>query len=158
MDFALRNFEKQDFEDLWRIDQECFPPGISYSRDELSSYMQARGGFTIVAERSMGDLRSMGDSERILGFVMAEASRGTGHIITIDMVPASRRFGIGSALLAAAEQRLRAAKCSRIVMEAAVDNASALAFYKRHGYAAIKTIPQYYSNGVDALVLEKKFA
>jgi ribosomal protein S18 acetylase RimI-like enzyme len=36
-----------------------------------------------------------------------------------------------------------------------VDNRDALAFYKRHGYYLIKTVPRYYSNGVDALVLEK---
>jgi ribosomal protein S18 acetylase RimI-like enzyme len=36
-----------------------------------------------------------------------------------------------------------------------VDNISALSFYKRHGYSVISTSPRYYSNGVDALVLEK---
>jgi len=28
-------------------------------------------------------------------------------------------------------------------------------FYKRHQYSMVKTVPHYYSNGVDALVLEK---
>jgi ribosomal protein S18 acetylase RimI-like enzyme len=37
-----------------------------------------------------------------------------------------------------------------------VDNAVALAFYKRHQYSVVKTIPRYYSNGVDAFVLEKE--
>jgi ribosomal protein S18 acetylase RimI-like enzyme len=36
-----------------------------------------------------------------------------------------------------------------------VDNISALSFYKRQGYTVIRTLPRYYSNGVDALVLEK---
>jgi ribosomal protein S18 acetylase RimI-like enzyme len=31
-----------------------------------------------------------------------------------------------------------------------------LLFYKRHGYEVVKTIPRYYSNGVDALVLRKE--
>jgi len=31
-------------------------------------------------------------------------------------------------------------------------------FYKRHGYSVVKTIPRYYSNGVDALVLQKDLA
>jgi ribosomal protein S18 acetylase RimI-like enzyme len=58
-------------------------------------------------------------------------------------------------LLNAAESRLRATKCQAVRLETAVDNASAIFFYKRHGYDVIKVIPHYYSNGVDALLLEK---
>jgi len=36
-----------------------------------------------------------------------------------------------------------------------VDNRAALAFYKTHEYNVVKTIPRYYSDGVDALVLKK---
>jgi ribosomal protein S18 acetylase RimI-like enzyme len=42
-----------------------------------------------------------------------------------------------------------------VELETAVDNVSALSFYKRQGYNVTKTQPRYYSNGVDALVLEK---
>jgi ribosomal protein S18 acetylase RimI-like enzyme len=40
-------------------------------------------------------------------------------------------------------------------LETAVDNLPALTFYKRHGYDIVKTMPRYYSNGVDAFSLEK---
>jgi ribosomal protein S18 acetylase RimI-like enzyme len=59
-------------------------------------------------------------------------------------------------LLLTAEDRLRAAHCNSMVLETAVDNAIAITFYKRHGYSVVKTIPRYYSNGVDAFVLEKE--
>ena len=50
------------------------------------------------------------------------------------------------------------ASAGRLVrLETAVDNSSALSFYKRHGYDVLRAIPHYYSNGVDALVLEKIF-
>jgi len=91
----------------------------------------------------------------VLAFIVAESSRGMGHIITIDVRAAARRHHIGSALLETAENRLRTAKCRAVRLETAVDNASALSFYKRHGYDVIKVIPHYYSNGVDALLLEK---
>ena len=35
--FVIRDFEPEDFETLWRMDQECFPPGISYSKQELKA-------------------------------------------------------------------------------------------------------------------------
>ena len=50
---------------------------------------------------------------------------------------------------------MRSAGCRSIYLETAVDNAAAIAFYKRHRYDVIKTMPRYYLNGVDALVLEK---
>ena len=105
--FTVRDFQPADFETLWRIDQDCFPPGISYSRAELKLYMRRRGSFTLVAGRSTA-VSSGQKVLRLPAFIVAEADvRGHGHIITIDVVAAARRFGVGSLLLRAAEDRLR---------------------------------------------------
>jgi len=37
----------------------------------------------------------------------------------------------------------------------AVDNHPAIAFYKRHGYSIVGTIPRYYLGSLDALRMEK---
>ena len=161
MPFTIRDFQPTDFETLWRIDQDCFPPSISYSRAELKFYMRRRGSFTLVATGVVGtaakDFSATAYSNRtVAGFIVAEVdNRGSGHIVTIDVVDSARRSGVGSLLLCAAEDRMRAAGCRLIGLETAVDNVSALSFYKRHGYSVIRTFPRYYSNGVDALVLEK---
>lgn len=165
--FQIRDFQPADFETLWRVDQECFPPGISYSRAELKFYLRRRTAFALVAVNSSESNRSSGDSSHhssddgnsgssgVAGFIVAEIERGAGHIITIDVVAAARRHGVGSLLLGSAEERLRAAGCSSVGLETAVDNASAISFYKRHDYSVVDTVPRYYSNGVDALVLQK---
>jgi [ribosomal protein S18]-alanine N-acetyltransferase len=145
--FQIRDFEPSDFETLWEIDQKCFPAGISYSRTELKTYIRRRGSFTLVA---------VGQANKtVSGFLVAEANRRSGHIITIDVVESARRFGVGSLLLRSAEERLRSAGCQFVELETAVDNISALSFYKRHHYSVVRTHPRYYSNGVDALVLQK---
>ena len=96
--FKLRDFQRGDFETLWKLDQECFPEGIAYTRFELAAYMKRSGSFTVVAEAEM----------EILGFIVAEANRrGVGHIVTVDVSPATRRFGIASELLRVAENRLQ---------------------------------------------------
>jgi [ribosomal protein S18]-alanine N-acetyltransferase len=172
--FTIRDFQPSDFETLWRIDQTCFPPGISYSRAELRLYMRRRAAFTVVAASVDGagvagststgpgaptnekPSASPTPDSAIVGFLVAEAgSRARGHIITIDVIGAARRFGVGSLLLRAAEDRLIVTGCRVLELETAVDNASALAFYKRHGFRVSRTFPRYYSNGMDALVLEK---
>jgi [ribosomal protein S18]-alanine N-acetyltransferase len=149
VDFSVREFQKTDFDILWRIDQLCFPPGISYSQSELASYIRLTGSFTLVAETSVTEVSP------VLGFLVATANRRLGHIITLDVLPQARRFGVGSKLLSGAEDRLRSSACAAVKLEAAVNNAPAISFYKRHGYFITKTIPRYYPDGVDAFVLEK---
>ncbi|HEY1658215.1 MAG TPA: N-acetyltransferase [Candidatus Sulfotelmatobacter sp.] len=163
MPFTVRNFQPSDFDTLWHIDQACFPSGISYSRAELRHHIQRSAAFTLVAT---GNASLKVDStleagkeistSTAAGFIVAEGeSHQDGHIITIDVLSAVRRFGVGSLLLRSAEQRLRSVGCRTVELEAAVDNLSALAFYKRHGYHVVRVSPRYYSNGVDALVMEK---
>jgi [ribosomal protein S18]-alanine N-acetyltransferase len=168
-DFQIREFVAADFDTLWSIDQACFPPGISYSRAELKNYMRRRASFTLVAVRTAEEIVAGPDvpdgrndspsipqtSDAIAGFIVAEVGRGSGHIITIDVIASAQRLGAGSLLLRGAEDRLRVIGCQFVELETAVDNISALSFYKRHDYSVIRTSPRYYPNGVDALVLEK---
>jgi ribosomal protein S18 acetylase RimI-like enzyme len=152
VNFALREVQVADFQRLYEIDQTCFPPGISYSRQELAYYMNLPGAFTVVAETS-------GKKTEIAGFIVTQKQpRGMGHIITIDTVEKFRRHGLGSLLMQAAEDRLKATGCYAVVLEAAVDNAAAIAFYKRLGYFVMKTIPRYYHGDLDALMMGKRIA
>ena len=153
MQVALRDFLAADFERLWQIDQECFAPGIAYSRQELAYYIRRRPGFTLVAQQASP---SGADKSFIAGFVVVHTPRTSGHVITIDVLLEARRHGIGSRLLEAAEERLRTLRASFVTLETAVDNIAALAFYKRHGFALHKIMPRYYSNGVDAFRLRKE--
>ncbi|MGH9645629.1 MAG: GNAT family N-acetyltransferase [Bryobacteraceae bacterium] len=163
MRFPLREFEQADFDRLYEIDQVCFPPGIAYSRRELEYYMNRRGAFTLVAETVAGKEKT----PEIAGFIVVEKvrqqagpkkSRGLGHIITIDTVEKFRRHGLGSLLMRDAEDRLQSLECHGVVLEAAVDNAAAIAFYKRLGYVVLKTIPRYYQGRLDALMMIKRLA
>jgi ribosomal protein S18 acetylase RimI-like enzyme len=164
VEFILRDFRLEDFETVWRIDQQCFTSGISYSRVELATYLRRPGAFALVADSSGASKIGTRSEERCesqassstLGFIVAEAgSGGSGHVITIDVLPHARGVGVGSRLLRVAEQRLRVANCHTVILETAVDNQAALSFYKAHEYAVVKTIPRYYSGGLDALVLKK---
>src|SRR4051812_37341633 len=105
----VRPAAADEFEALWQIDQNCFPPGIAYGREELQWYMQLPRAFTLVGETT----------QKIAGFVLASIAKvngkrsgGTaaapelvGHIITIDVLAKWRRTGIGSKLLTQAEEK-----------------------------------------------------
>jgi ribosomal protein S18 acetylase RimI-like enzyme len=117
--------------------------------------MRRPRAFTLVAEPAPGPDSSDANGTLAVGFIVAESGRPAGHIITIDVLDEWRRTGLGSRLIEAAEERLRAEGCKSVFLETAVDNAAALAFYKRHQYFLVKTLPRYYATGVDAFVLKK---
>lgn len=172
--FRIRQFEKADFDTLWQIDQMCFDPQLAYSQPEMTFYMRRPGSFTLVAEassressrktsppksgKSNGRTRASIPGSNILGFVVAEVRRKTGHIITIDVVAEARRAGIGTALLRAAEEQLIRAGAATVALETPVNNEAAIRFYKQKGFFAEKTVPGYYSNQIDALVMTKDLA
>lgn len=164
---AIRRYQPEDFRILWEIDKSCFPPGISYTEFELKSYIYRPAAFTLVAQArstqrharpsaSPSPKGQENDGQKIVGFLVGERTRGgKGHIITIDVRAEVRRHKVGTTLLESAEREFRSTKCDAIRLETAVDNISALSFYKRLGYNVIQTVPRYYSNGLDALLLEK---
>jgi ribosomal protein S18 acetylase RimI-like enzyme len=146
--FRIRQFEKADFDTLWRIDQACFDPQLAYSRPELAFYIRRPGSFTLVAEGAGG----------ILGFIVAESRRKNGHMITIDVVASARRAGVGSALLQTAEEKLIRAGTLAVALETPVNNEAAIRFYRGKGYFVEKTVAGYYSGRLDALVMTKELA
>lgn len=181
--FRLRDYQTKDLEKLYRLDQECFEAGISYTRAELSSFIQRRGSFCIVAEletewNSFGAPKDPdsptlspkeGDKGRarrslvkfepgtIAGFIVAELHpKSYGHIITIDVRQEFRRMDLGSKLLADAEERLEKQNAFMVVLEVAVNNRGAISFYKRHKFNVARTIPRYYKDELDAFFMTKR--
>lgn len=145
--FLLRDYELRDFDALLALDRACFAEGIAYSERELSAFLHRRGSFTVVAEDPRG---------QVAGFVIAHVQRTYGWIITIDIAESARRHRLGTLLMEEAEQRLRAAGVTAIVLEVAVDNVAAITFYKRLGYSVMRTLPRYYLDSLDAFQMAKQ--
>jgi [ribosomal protein S18]-alanine N-acetyltransferase len=165
VDIRIREARPEDFEALWGLDQECFVRGISYSRKELGWYMKMKGAFTLVAEPAIATEKPPAErpssrtmaAPAVAGFIVAQdLGKGMGHVVTIDVQPQLRRAGVGLKLMEAAEQRLRGEGCHTIYLETAVDNDTAIRFYKRLSYFVLKVIPRYYLNRIDALLLAKR--
>jgi ribosomal protein S18 acetylase RimI-like enzyme len=111
----LRDYQPNDFDTLWKLDQLCFPEDIAYSRSELRIFLSLRTAFCIVAEQE----------QKIAGFVVVDSRpHRAGYIVTIDVDPAQRRQGINA-----------------IRLEVADNNQSARDFYARHGFAVIGRKP-----------------
>lgn len=144
----LREYRPQDLEELWEIDRACYEPAIAYSRREMRAFLTAPGADCIVAESSAG----------IAGFCITARGATEGYIVTIDVLEAFRKQGIGSAMLAELEKRLAANGIQAVGLDTAVDNSSAIAFWEKHGYRKLGVRKGYYPNGRDAFAMAKSIA
>ena len=152
VDFVIRNYRATDFDRLWRIDQLCFPPGIAYTQMDLTGFVARRKAITVVAEFGQGsELAGV-----IAGFAVAQPIRKIGRILTLDIVPEARRFGLATRLMQECELRLRAGGCEQVYLETAVNNEPALLLYHRLGYQILRTLPLYYpTHRLDAYLMGK---
>ncbi len=142
----LRAYRPADFPTLYRIDQSCFPPGISYSREELAQFIAHGESRTWVAE----------EGGAIAGFLIAgREPGGVGHFITVDVAAEWRRRGVGRMLMDAAEKWARRQGLKMLYLETAEDNVAAQAFYEALGYAKYEKINNYYPGGRSAWILMK---
>ena len=152
VEFVIRNYRATDFDRLWQIDQLCFPPGIAYTQMDLSGFVTRRKAITLVAEFGAGS--ELGGE--VAGFAVAQPIRGIGRIMTLDIVPAARRFGLGSELMRACEERLRAGGCMQVFLETSVNNDGAIGLYRKLGYTIVRTLPLYYpTHALDAYLMGK---
>ncbi len=163
--FTIRDYQAADFDRLWQIDQLCFPEGIAYTQMDLSGFIMRRNAITLVADVQPGNAedvnRPNGDVARnhavIAGFVVAHPIRGRiGRILTLDILPEARRYGLASRLMQECAQRLRTAGCMQVYLETAVNNEAALRLYHKLGYQIVRTLPEYYSShSLDAFLMAK---
>jgi len=145
MAVTLRAYEPHDFPALHRLDLACFAPGVSYSKTTLHYFLTIASADCVVAL----------DGGKIAGFILSEENPPLGHIMTLDVGEAHRRMGVGSALLRKLESNLRLRGVRTILLETAIENEAAVAFWQRHGYRIEATLKRYYLSRLDAYEMRK---
>jgi [ribosomal protein S18]-alanine N-acetyltransferase len=145
---VLRAYDPRDFSALFRLDQACFPAGISYSKTTLRYFLSLRSADCLVA---------MLDTQ-IAGFILTEENPPLAHIITLDVAEKFRRQRIASTLLAESERNLALRGVRHVLLETATNNDAGVAFWKHHGYGIAATIKRYYLGRLDAYEMRKILA
>ena len=145
MPLTLRSYEPRDFAALHKLDQSCFPAGISYSKTTLRYFLTLPSADCVVAN----------EDGRIVGFIVSEENPPLAHIITLDVDARHRRHGVGTALLETLEANLALRGVRSILLETATNNDPAAAFWKRRGYRIEATLKRYYLGRIDAYEMRK---
>jgi [ribosomal protein S18]-alanine N-acetyltransferase len=148
MGWTIRDYESHDFGGLYKLDQACFVPGISYSKWTLQYFLNLDSADCLVAQDE--------GSKRIVGFILAEENPPLAHIITLDIAESHRRQGLGTALLSEMEKNMGFRGVRSVLLETSVENASGIAFWERHGYRTEAVLKRYYLSRIDAYEMRKR--
>ncbi len=103
----------------------------------------------------------------IVGYVMTRVETGVsfvgsfiarrGHIVSIAVLEAYRRRGIGERLMRISMDAMKKYyKASEAYLEVRVSNKPAIKLYEKLGFRIVKILKRYYSDGEDAYLMARK--
>jgi len=90
------------------------------------------------------------------GFILCQIACQDAEILTLCIVPAARRRGIGMFLLKAAREKAQQRAAQSLFLEVAADNVAALALYKKAGFRIAGRRAGYYrreDRAIDAVMM-----
>lgn len=98
------------------------------------------------------------DGDDVVGYVGSQSVMGEADMLNLAVHPARRRQGIAEKLVNTLSAELKQIEVRCITLEVRVSNASAIALYKKLGFAQVGCRPGYYANPrEDALILRKEW-
>jgi [ribosomal protein S18]-alanine N-acetyltransferase len=93
---------------------------------------------------------------QIAGYMMTRRLFDRGDIFSIAVAPAYRRKDIGAALFRYTVNRLNEWGIARIELEVRKTNEAGASFWRRMGFEPVSTIPNFYEDGSEALMMRKE--
>lgn len=153
--FKLRKFVPDDLQNVMQINRVCLPENYT---DFFFIDLQQRFPETFIVAEEDG---------KLLGYIMCRIEVGLsniglgglirkGHVVSIAVLPQSRRKGVAQAVINRALDGMRFYKAKQGFLEVRVTNEAAISLYKKLGFDVTRTINGYYSDGEDAYVMTKK--
>lgn len=94
------------------------------------------------------------DDDAVVGYASAAVIADVADLTRIVVRPATRRAGVGRALLGTLLEESAERGAARMMLEVADTNEPALAFYLASGFVEVARRRDYYGRGVDAVVME----
>jgi ribosomal-protein-alanine N-acetyltransferase len=153
--YTLRKFVPDDLQSVMQINRVCLPE--NYTDFFFMDLHQRYPETFIVAE----------ESSQIGGYIMCRIEVGLsnygfgglirkGHVVSIAILPESRRKGIAQSLIKKALEGMEYYKAKQCFLEVRVTNDVAISLYKKLGFEVTRTINGYYSDGENAYVMTKR--
>lgn len=141
--FAVREAERSDLLAVFRIEQASFPQPWPFRAFER---FLGEPGF-LVAEQD----------GTIVGYIVTDSvpnhGRAIGHVKDFAVHPEHRGEGVGTSLLQQTLAGLAMRGVYTVKLEVRENNDAAIGLYREFSFTHRKTVPRYYRNGEDALIM-----
>ena len=147
MSYDVRPLSISQLDECWRLDQRCFIDGEAYSKETFDYLLTAPESVSFRAVTSGGVMAGF-----VIGLV--EPDR-TGHVTTVGVAPEHRRRSLAKRLMREVEEAFRKRNVRLVRLEVRTLNTPAQKLYESLGYTISQTLPKYYSNGGDGLLMLK---
>lgn len=95
-------------------------------------------------------------NNQIVGYIIGITKKNIGTIVSIAVKKDYRKKGIGKKLLDSIIEYFKSKNVSLINLQVRIDNYEAISFYEKNGFKKVKVLKNYYSDGCDAFLMEKK--
>jgi [ribosomal protein S18]-alanine N-acetyltransferase len=145
LSIRIRNYQPEDLDALYAMDQACFAKHTAFSKKELRQSIHHPHSVSLIAERS----------GVIVGFVVAQIMASYAHILTLDVSPQARREQIAATLMQSLHEELSIGGVRCVVLEVSINNEPARSLYEKLDYEYIRVLPGYYSGREDAYQMIK---
>jgi [ribosomal protein S18]-alanine N-acetyltransferase len=154
--YGLRRCMPEDLPSVISINWTALPE--HYSDTFFEERLRESPETFLVSEDEVGN---------IIGYIMCRIEYGfshlkryglarKGHIVSVAVLEAHRRFGLGRALMEEATKGMRERGCSEAYLEVRVSNEAALKLYENLGYIIAATHHGYYRDGESAYLMSKQ--
>jgi ribosomal protein S18 acetylase RimI-like enzyme len=124
--FNVAPYSSEHFDGVQALWQQAFPDDPPWNAAEVAipAKLAVQPELFLVAL----------DGDLVVGSIMAGYDGHRGWLYAVAVLNYRCRQGVGTALVRAAEARLRSMGCSKINLQVRSTNASVVAFYRRLGY------------------------
>ena len=147
---TVRPATADDLDELAALEAASFGEE-AWSRRQLAGGLDAAGALWLVSVTAAS-------SAALRGYAAFRRAADEAELLRVAVAPSDRRRGLGTALVAAGLEALRAAGTRSCFLEVGDDNRPALALYRRLGFRPSGRRRGYYGHGRDALLLRLDLA
>jgi [ribosomal protein S18]-alanine N-acetyltransferase len=141
---TVRRLRPADMTAVAAVERRSFR-AEAWPRELLEEYAAEAGAIFLVAVAE----------GRVVGYSIACSRAERGEVVSLAVVPASRRAGAGRALLESSLRRLRRRRVSRVSLMVRVGNRGAMGLYEAFGFHRVRRVAHYYEDGGDGFLMTR---